>query len=144
MQLEASKAGRGSAGWRASGGSSRRACRDTHVHSCSLTLRRGRAAQAASHSGTHRIQLQEALAREPRAHRRAQKPRRGAPARAWRRGTGAAPRVGRRAAFAVVLCYGSSEPGLSLSGSWQQGHSAAYSTPFLIRVVCRGSIGSGP
>ena len=39
---------------------------------------------------------------------------------------------------------GSTEPRLSLSGSWQQGHSAAYSTPFLIRVVCRGSIGAGP
>ena len=35
------------------------------------------------------------------------------------------------------------KPGPSLSGSWQQGHSAAYSTPFLIRVVCRGSIGRG-
>ena len=33
--------------------------------------------------------------------------------------------------------------GLSLSGSWQQGHSAAYSTPSFIRVVCRGSIGRG-
>ena len=32
----------------------------------------------------------------------------------------------------------------SLSGSWQQGHSAAYNTPFLIQVVCKGSIGPGP
>ena len=38
----------------------------------------------------------------------------------------------------------SSEPGLNLSGSWQQGHSAAYNTPFLIQVVCKGSIGPGP
>ena len=33
--------------------------------------------------------------------------------------------------------------GLSLSGSWQQGHSAAYNTPLLIPVVCRGFIGPG-
>ena len=33
----------------------------------------------------------------------------------------------------------SSEQGLNLSGSWQQGHSAAYNTPFLIQVVCRDS-----
>ena len=38
----------------------------------------------------------------------------------------------------------SSEPRLNLSGSWQQGHSAAYNTPFLIQVVCKGSIGPGP
>ena len=50
----------------------------------------------------------------------------------------------RRPRAAAFVWYGSSEPRLSLSGSWQQGHSAAYSTPFLIRVVCRGSIGSGP
>ena len=31
----------------------------------------------------------------------------------------------------------SSEPRLNLSGSWQQGHSAAYNTPFLIQVVCK-------
>ena len=31
----------------------------------------------------------------------------------------------------------SSEQGLNLSGSWQQGHSAAYNTPFLIQVVCK-------
>ena len=46
--------------------------------------------------------------------------------------------------WVVALGNKSSEPRLNLSGSWQQGHSAAYSTPFLIRVVCRGSIGSGP
>lgn len=38
----------------------------------------------------------------------------------------------------------SSEPRLNLSGSWQQGHSAAYNTPFLIQVVCKGFIGPGP
>ena len=38
----------------------------------------------------------------------------------------------------------SSEQRLNLSGSWQQGHSAAYNTPFLIQVVCKGSIGPGP
>ena len=37
----------------------------------------------------------------------------------------------------------SSEPRLNLSGSWQQGHSAAYNTPFLIQVVCKGFIGPG-
>ena len=37
----------------------------------------------------------------------------------------------------------SSEPGLNLSGSWQQGHSAAYNTPFLIQVVCKGFIARG-
>ena len=31
----------------------------------------------------------------------------------------------------------SSEPRLNLSGSWQQGHSAAYNTPSLIQVVCK-------
>ena len=31
----------------------------------------------------------------------------------------------------------SSEPRQNLSGSWQQGHSAAYNTPFLIQVVCK-------
>jgi hypothetical protein len=31
----------------------------------------------------------------------------------------------------------------SLSGSWQQGHSAAYSTPFPIQVVCKGFIARG-
>ena len=31
----------------------------------------------------------------------------------------------------------SSEPRLNLSGSWQQGHSAVYNTPFLIQVVCK-------
>ena len=55
------------------------------------------------------------------------------------------PRGGGMGARRARVCEnGSSEPRLSLSGSWQQGHSAAYSTPFLIRVVCRGSIGSGP
>ena len=55
------------------------------------------------------------------------------------------PEEGGGARAARAFCEnGSSEPRLSLSGSWQQGHSAAYSTPFLIRVVCRGSIGSGP
>ena len=38
----------------------------------------------------------------------------------------------------------SSEPRLNLSGSWQQGHSAAYNTPFLIQVVCKGFVGPGP
>ena len=38
----------------------------------------------------------------------------------------------------------SSEPRLNLSGSWQQGHSAAYNTPFLIQVVYKGFIGPGP
>ena len=38
----------------------------------------------------------------------------------------------------------SSKPRLNLSGSWQQGHSAAYNTPFLIQVVCKGFIGPGP
>ena len=37
----------------------------------------------------------------------------------------------------------SSEPRLNLSGSWQQGHSAAYNTPFLIQVVCKGFIARG-
>ena len=37
----------------------------------------------------------------------------------------------------------SSEQGLNLSGSWQQGHSAAYNTPFLIQVVCKGFIARG-
>jgi hypothetical protein len=37
----------------------------------------------------------------------------------------------------------SSEPRLNLSGSWQQGHSAAYNTPFLIQVVCKGFIAQG-
>ena len=37
----------------------------------------------------------------------------------------------------------SSEPRLNLSGSWQQGHSAAYNTPFLIQVVCKGSVAGG-
>ena len=37
----------------------------------------------------------------------------------------------------------SSEPRLNLSGSWQQGHSAAYNTPFLIQVVCKGFIVGG-
>ena len=37
----------------------------------------------------------------------------------------------------------SSEPRLNLSGSWQQGHSAAYNTPFLIQVVCKGFITRG-
>ena len=31
----------------------------------------------------------------------------------------------------------SSVPRLNLSGSWQQGHSAAYNTPYLIQVVCK-------
>ena len=37
----------------------------------------------------------------------------------------------------------SSEQRLNLSGSWQQGHSAAYNTPFLIQVVCKGFIARG-
>ena len=37
----------------------------------------------------------------------------------------------------------SSKPRLSLSGSWQQGHSAAYNTPFRIQVVCKGFIARG-
>ena len=37
----------------------------------------------------------------------------------------------------------SSKQGPSLSGSWQQGHSAAYSTPFPIQVVCKGFIARG-
>ena len=37
----------------------------------------------------------------------------------------------------------SSKQRLSLSGSWQQGHSTTYSTPFLIQVVCKGSIEGG-
>ena len=37
----------------------------------------------------------------------------------------------------------SSKPRLSLSGSWQQGHSAAYNTPFRIQVVCKGFIAPG-
>ena len=37
----------------------------------------------------------------------------------------------------VALGNKSSEPRLNLSGSWQQGHSAAYNTPFLIQVVCK-------
>ena len=37
----------------------------------------------------------------------------------------------------------SSKPRLNLSGSWQQGHSAAYNTPFLIQVVCKGFITRG-
>ena len=45
--------------------------------------------------------------------------------------------------WVVALGNKSSEPRLNLSGSWQQGHSAAYNTPFLIQVVCKGFIARG-
>ena len=53
-------------------------------------------------------------------------------------------RNGRRLRGLLRARNKSSEPRLNLSGSWQQGHSAAYNTPFLIQVVCKGFIGPGP
>ena len=55
--------------------------------------------------------------------------------RAWEEG------CRRRAARACVDKSSKQRP--SLSGSWQQGHSAAYSTPFPIQVVCKGFIARG-
>lgn len=53
-------------------------------------------------------------------------------------------RNGRRLRGLLRARNKSSEPRLNLSGSWQQGHSAAYNTPFLIQVVCKGFVGPGP
>ena len=49
----------------------------------------------------------------------------------------------RRGCRTHEVCDKSSEPRLNLSGSWQQGHSAAYNTPFHIQVVCKGFIARG-
>ena len=58
-------------------------------------------------------------------------------------GRGSSTTEGGRVVRVVARGNKSSEPRLNLSGSWQQGHSAAYNTPFHIQVVCKGFIARG-